>query len=146
MADYTAPTGAITATLLDVVQALPLLHALPAHRESDAELLRQVLDEAGRFVSGVVAPLNRSGDETGARWRDGQVTMPPGFREAYRAFWQAGWPALSAHPDHGGQGLPVVLEMALYEMLSAANHGWTMAPGLLHGAAECIAHHASDDL
>ena len=146
MADYTAPTGAIATTLLDVVQALPLLHALPAHRESDAELLRQVLEEAGRFVSGVVAPLNRSGDETGARWRDGQVTMPPGFREAYRAFWQAGWPALSAHPDHGGQGLPVVLEMALYEMLSAANHGWTMAPGLLHGAAECIAHHASDDL
>ena len=146
MADYTAPTGAITATLLDVVQALPTLHQLPTHKDSDAELLRQVLDEAGRFVSGVVAPLNRSGDETGARWRDGQVTMPPGFREAYQAFWQDGWPALSAHPDHGGQGLPVVLEMALYEMLSAANHGWTMAPGLLHGAAECIAHHASDDL
>ncbi len=146
MADYTAPSAAMAQTLIDVVQALPLLQPLPAHRDCDADLLRQVLDEAGRFVSEVVAPLNRSGDEIGAQWRDGQVSMPPGFRAAYQAFWQAGWPALSAHPDDGGQGLPVALEMALYEMLSAANHGWTMAPGLLHGACECLKHHASPDI
>ena len=146
MAGYTAPSAAMAQTLIDVVQALPLLRPLPAHRDCDADLLRQVLDEAGRFVSEVVAPLNRSGDEIGAQWRDGQVSMPPGFRDAYQAFWQAGWPALSAHPDDGGQGLPVALEMALYEMLSAANHGWTMAPGLLHGACECLKHHASPDI
>jgi alkylation response protein AidB-like acyl-CoA dehydrogenase len=146
MADYTAPSAAMAQTLIDVVQALPLLQPLPAHRDCDADLLRQVLDEAGRFVSEVVAPLNRSGDEIGAQWRDGQVSMPPGFRAAYQAFWQAGWPALSAHPDDGGQGLPVALEMALYEMLSAANHGWTMAPGLLHGACECLKHHASPEI
>jgi alkylation response protein AidB-like acyl-CoA dehydrogenase len=72
--------------------------------------------------------------------------MPPGFRDAYQAFWQAGWPALACAPEDGGQGLPAVLEAMLYEMLSAANHGWTMAPGLLHGAYECIKHHASDEL
>ena len=72
--------------------------------------------------------------------------MPPGFRDAYQAFWQAGWPALAAAPEDGGQGLPAVLEAMLYEMLSAANHGWTMAPGLLHGAYECIKHHGSDAL
>ncbi len=146
MAGYTAPSAAMAQTLIDVVQALPLLQPLPVHRDCDADLLRQVLDEAGRFVSEVVAPLNRSGDEIGAQWRDGEVSMPPGFRVAYQAFWQAGWPALSAHPDDGGQGLPVALEMALYEMLSAANHGWTMAPGLLHGACECLKHHASPDI
>ncbi|TSE23472.1 acyl-CoA dehydrogenase family protein [Tepidimonas aquatica] len=103
--------------------------------------MRQVLHEAATFVHAVVAPLNRVGDEVGARWRDGAVTMPPGFADAYRAFWQAGWPALAAAPEHGGQGLPVALSFVLYEWLSAANHAWTMAPGLLHGAYECLAHH-----
>jgi alkylation response protein AidB-like acyl-CoA dehydrogenase len=72
--------------------------------------------------------------------------MPPGFKDAYQAFWQAGWPALASSAEDGGQGLPSVLEAMLYEMLSAANMGWTMAPGLLHGAYECIKHHASDEL
>ena len=108
--------------------------------------MRQVLDEAGKFVGDVVAPLNRAGDEIGARFDAGQVTMPPGFREAYQAFWQGGWPALACATEDGGQGLPAVLEATLYEMLSAANHGWTMAPGLLHGAYECLKHHGSDEL
>ncbi len=133
--------------LIDQVLGLPRQVArLPAFAEVDADLMRQVLDESGKFVAEVVAPLNRAGDEQGARWQAGEVLMPDGFRDAYQAFWQAGWPALSCDPQDGGQGLPAVLEATLYEMLSAANHGWTMAPGLLHGAYECIKHHASDDL
>ncbi len=133
--------------LLDVLQAPQALSALPALAEhADADLLRQVLDEAGRFVGEVVAPLSRDGDEVGAQWKAGAVTMPPGFRDAYQAFWQAGWPSLACAPEDGGQGLPAALEAVLYEMLSAANHGWTMAPGLLHGAYECIRHHASPEL
>jgi alkylation response protein AidB-like acyl-CoA dehydrogenase len=122
------------------------LKALSAFDEVDADLMHQVLEEAGKFVGEVVAPLNRDGDEIGAQWQDGKVTMPPGFQSAYQMFWQAGWPALSAAPEDGGQGLPSVLEIMLYEMLSAANHGWTMAPGLLHGAYECIKHYASPSL
>jgi alkylation response protein AidB-like acyl-CoA dehydrogenase len=136
--------------LQQVLQAPAQLQELPdfgpAGTAVDTELMRQVLDEAGKFVGDVVAPLNRAGDQVGARWQDGVVTMPPGFRDAYQAFWQGGWPALSAASEDGGQGLPAVLEAMLYEMLSAANHGWTMAPGLLHGAYECIRHHASDEL
>jgi alkylation response protein AidB-like acyl-CoA dehydrogenase len=132
--------------LQQVLQAPQQLQALPEHAEVDADLMQQVLDEAGKFVGEVIAPLNRDGDEIGARFDQGAVTTPPGFRDAYQAFWQAGWPALSAATDDGGQGLPAVLEAMLYEMLSAANHGWTMAPGLLHGAYECIRHHASEDL
>ena len=122
------------------------LQALAPFGAVDAELMRQVLDEAGRFVGDVIAPLNRDGDAIGARWVNGAVTAPPGFRQAYQAFWQAGWPALSAEPQDGGQGLPAVLEAMLYEMLSAANHGWTMAPALLHGAYTCLKHHGSDEL
>ena len=122
------------------------LAAMPVFGEVDRALVRQVLEEAGKFVGEQIAPLTRIGDETGARFADGQVTMPPGFRAAYQAFWQGGWPALAASTAHGGQGLPAVLECVLYEWLSAANHGWTMAPGLLHGAYECLKHHASAEL
>ncbi len=129
-----------------VLDAPTQLQALPVHAEIDADLMQQVLDEAGKFVGEVIAPLNRNGDEIGARFSAGAVTMPPGFRDAYQVFWQAGWPALSAAVEDGGQGLPAVLEAMLYEMLSAANHGWTMAPGLLHGAYECLKHHGSPEL
>ncbi len=133
--------------LIDQVLGLPRqLAQLPPYAEVDAELMRQVLDESGKFVTEIIAPLNRLGDEQGARWQAGEVRMPDGFREAYQAFWQAGWPALACDPQDGGQGLPAVLEATLFEMLSAANHGWTMAPGLLHGAYECIKHHASNEL
>ena len=129
-----------------VLNAPDQLKTLQVFEELDGELVQQVLDEAGKFVGEVVAPLNRDGDEIGAQWQNGKVTMPPGFKAAYQMFWQAGWPALSADIEDGGQGLPTVLEIMLYEMLSAANHGWTMAPGLLHGAYECIKHYASPSL
>ena len=132
--------------LCDVLQAPQQLAALPAYADFDGDLLVQVTDEAGKFVGEVIAPLNREGDEVGAQWKAGSVTMPPGFRDAYQAFWQAGWPSLACATEDGGQGLPAALEAMLYENLSAANHGWTMAPGLLHGAYECIKHHASPEL
>jgi len=143
---YTPRTDEMHFVLSKVLNAPAQLQQLPAFGEVDPELMQQVLDEAGKFVGEVIAPLNRDGDEIGAQWKDGAVTMPPGFKEAYQSFWQSGWPALSASAEDGGQGLPSVLEAMLYEMLSAANHGWTMAPGLLHGAYECIKHHASDAL
>jgi alkylation response protein AidB-like acyl-CoA dehydrogenase len=132
--------------ILQILDATQQLQTLPAFAEVDTALMQQVLEEAGRFVASEIAPLQRVGDEVGARFEAGQVTMPPGFRAAYQAFWQAGWPALACAPEDGGQGLPAVLEALLYEMLSAANHGWTMAPGLLHGAYECLKHHGSEAL
>ncbi len=133
--------------LFDVLRAHERLATLPAMAEhADTGLLTQVIEEAGKFVGEVIAPLNREGDEVGAQWKDGAVTMPPGFRDAYQAFWQAGWPSLACATEHGGQGLPTVVEAVLHEMLNAANHGFTMAPGLLHGAYECLRHHGSDEL
>lgn len=144
---YRPDAAAAARWLLDVLGADAVWRGLPALAEhADPDLIRQVLEEAATFVGEVIAPLNRVGDEVGARWHDGTVTMPPGFRDAYQAFWRAGWPALSAAPAHGGQGLPVALAFVLYEWLSAANHSWTMAPGLLHGAYECLVHHASPAL
>ncbi|MEI7785471.1 MAG: acyl-CoA dehydrogenase family protein [Betaproteobacteria bacterium] len=146
MADYQPDVQEALFLLQRVAGAGQTLRSLPAYAELDEALTEQLLTEAGKFVAEVIAPLQQVGDRVGAQWRDGQVTMPPGFRQAYQAFWQAGWPALAAATEDGGQGLPCVLEAMLYDWLSAANHGWTMAPGLLHGAYECIKHHASEEL
>ncbi|PTT23318.1 acyl-CoA dehydrogenase [Acidovorax sp. HMWF029] len=132
--------------LTEVLQAPAQWQALAPFADTDGELAAQVLDEAAKFVDNAVAPLQRVGDEVGCRFDAGAVITPPGFRDAYQAFWQGGWPALACAPEDGGQGLPAVLECVLFEWLAGANHGWTMAPGLLHGAYECIKHHASDDL
>jgi alkylation response protein AidB-like acyl-CoA dehydrogenase len=95
----------------------------------------------------VLLPLNAVGDAQGCRRDgDGRVRTPEGFRAAYRAFVDAGWPALPGDPQWGGQGLPLLVDAALREMLVACNHAWTMYPDLLHGAYETIKHHASDEL
>lgn len=146
MSHYQPRIDEMQFVLSTVLKAPTQLAELPEFAEVDADLIQQVLEEAGKFVGEVVAPLNRDGDEIGAQWLNGKVTLPPGFQSAYQMFWQAGWPALSTATEDGGQGLPSVLEIMLYEMLSAANHGWTMAPGLLHGAYECIKHYASPSL
>ena len=146
MSAYQPRTQEMQFLLSDVLQAPQQLQQLTAFAEVDADLMHQVLEESGKFVGDVVAPLSRDGDEIGCRWDQGEVVTPPGFREAYQAFWQAGWPALASAIEDGGQGLPAVLEAMLYEMLSAGNHGWTMAPGLLHGAYECLKHHGSQAL
>jgi alkylation response protein AidB-like acyl-CoA dehydrogenase len=148
MNHFQPDTADMAFILQQVLRAPQQLQALPVFSDegAEADLMRQVLEASGTFVADVVAPLHRDGDEIGAQYQDGAVTMPPGFRDAYQAFWQAGWPALACATEDGGQGLPTVLEAMLYEMLSAANHGWTMAPGLLHGAYECIKHHASPAL
>ena len=132
--------------LTTVLKAPTRWQGLAPFADTDGDLAAQVLDEAAKFVDSAIAPLQRSGDEEGCRFDSGQVHTPAGFRDAYQAFWQAGWPSLSCAPDDGGQGLPAVLECVLFEWLAGANHGWTMAPGLLHGAYECIKHHASDAL
>ena len=146
MSDYQPRLDDIQFILNQVLHAPQRLAELPVFQEVDAELMAQVLEEAGKFVAAEIAPLNPSGDAVGAQWQQGAVTMPPGFKDAYQAFWQAGWASLTPATEDGGQALPAVLESVLYEWLSAANHGWTMAPGLLHGAYECITHHASDAL
>lgn len=144
--DYAPRPEDVRFVLDSVLGASQQLSRLAPFAEVDADLQAQVLEQAATFVGEVIAPLQRDGDEIGCRLEDGQVRTPPGFAAAYQAFVEGGWPSLSAAAEDGGQGLPAVLEAVLYEWLAGANHGFTMAPGLLHGAYECIRHHASDDL
>ncbi len=143
---YDAPLRDMRFVIEDVLQAPAAWRGWPAHADLDADTAAQVLEEAAKFASGVLAPLNGPGDLEGCRWRDGEVHTPAGFADAYRAYVDGGWPALACDPDDGGQGLPALLDAALNEMLPAANHAWTMYPGLLHGAYACLKAHGSDEL
>jgi len=147
---YTPPLRDMYFVLEELLDAPAQLAALPQHAEFDVALMQQVLTEAARFAVEVLAPLNATGDREGCRYEQhdgaGSVHTPTGFAAAYQQFCDAGWPALACAPEHGGQGLPHFLQCALFEMLSAANHGWTMYPGLLHGAYACLAAHASAHL
>ncbi|MBC5809643.1 MAG: acyl-CoA dehydrogenase family protein, partial [Candidatus Eremiobacteraeota bacterium] len=110
---------------------------LPGFEEA-ADVMDPVLEEAGAFASGVLAPLNAVGDREGARWIDGRVKTPAGFKEAYHRFAEAGWIGLPLPPEYGGQGLPQVLSTATLEMWNAANLGFSLCPLLNQGAIEAI--------
>jgi acyl-CoA dehydrogenase len=110
------------------------------------DLVDSILGEAARFSSEVLAPLNRAGDRHGAQWRDGMVTTAPGFRQAYRAWIEGGWNALAGPVDHGGQGLPQLVNAACFEMWNGACLAFGVAPLLTFGGVDALAAHGSEDL
>jgi alkylation response protein AidB-like acyl-CoA dehydrogenase len=112
---------------------------LPAFADAAPDVVDQILEEAARFTSEVLAPLNSVGDKEGCRWNpDFTVTTPKGFKEAYAQLVEGGWPGLGSLPEYGGQGLPHVVNLAFSEMSSAANMAFAMYPGLTHGAYSAI--------
>lgn len=114
--------------------------------EIDEGLADAILEEAGKFATDRIAPLNRIGDQQGARLNGGQVTMPPGWKEVYRDWAEAGWNGLMAEPDHGGQGLPQMLQSACGEMWTAASMAFALGPLLTAGAIEALQSHGSGAL
>ena len=137
---FTAPV-ADQRLILDHVARIGELDGGP-----DGEMVQAVLDGAAAFAEGEFAPLDRVGDTVGARWDNGLVTMPPGYRAAYRKFVEGGWMTLAAGAAHGGQGLPLALSAALMDDLNAANLGFALCPMLSMGAIEALEVHGSDAL
>ncbi|WP_395700013.1 acyl-CoA dehydrogenase family protein [Aquabacterium sp.] len=144
---YQAPLRDMRFVLQRVLQADQSWSRCLAFAELDLDTADAVLAEAGRFASEILQPLNGPADLQGCTLAaDGSVRTPDGYRAAYQAFVEGGWPALPCDPAWGGQGLPLLVDAAMREMLSASNHGWTMYPDLLHGAYETIKAHADDAL
>ncbi len=142
--DYRAPLRDMNFVIGEWLDAPSLWRTVPQWADLDLSTAQQVLDEAARFVHERIAPLNASGDLEGCRFDNGEVAMPPGFAAAYGEYMEAGWPTLALDADCGGQGLPQLLDVALQEMLAAANHAWLMSPGLTHGATACLQAHGSE--
>jgi alkylation response protein AidB-like acyl-CoA dehydrogenase len=146
MWSYTAPVADMVHLMTRVLEAPASWSAMPAFDGLDADTAREVLEQAGKFAGDVLAPTNGPGDLAGCTWTQDSVHTPEGFAAAYRTFVDGGWPSLACAPEAGGQGLPQLLNMVLYEMLTSANHAWMMYPGLLHGAYEVLLHHAVPEL
>jgi alkylation response protein AidB-like acyl-CoA dehydrogenase len=142
MSQYTAPLDDIRFVLNDVLDAQSQFARL-GHADATPDVVDAVLEEAARFTGAVLAPLNAVGDQQGCRHdpATGDVTTPDGFKAAYDQFVEAGWPGLTADPEHGGQGLPHLLGLAVNEMINAANLAWGNFPLLSHGAIEALLQH-----
>ena len=140
MPSYNPPLRDMQFLMHEVFKVTETYQQIPKYAEVDADTINAVVEEAGKFAANVAFPLNISGDEEGCTLNKEthEVTTPKGFKQAYAQFIEGGWPALSCDPEYGGQGLPFVLNSALYEMLNSANQAWTMYPGLSHGAYEAL--------
>jgi len=145
MSEYIAPVRDMQFVLKELA-GLEQVAQLPGCEEATPDLVDAVLGEAARFAEEVLSPLNYPGDQEGARWHDKVVTMPAGFKEAYKLFVDSGWAALAAEPEWGGQGLPKVVSAAVSEMWKSANHSFSLCPLLTAGAIEALVLRGSDEL
>ncbi len=142
---YKAPVRDLTFILNEVLE-IDRYSNQAGFEDISSDLVGQILEEGAKFAEEVIAPINHSGDKEGCHWNDGVVTGPKGWKEAYQAMVAAGWPALSADPAYGGQGMPAVVGMAFGQFTAGASAAFSMYPGLTAGAYAGIHANASEEL
>jgi 3-(methylthio)propanoyl-CoA dehydrogenase len=142
--DYIAPLADMRFALHEIA-GIGEIASLPGCEQASDDLVDAVLEEAGKLAGGVLAPLNRGGDEQGSRLENGVVRTPEGFKDAYRHYVEGGWNALPFAPEHGGQGLPIAVATAVAEMWNSANMSFALCPLLNVGAVEALTAHGSPE-
>jgi 3-(methylthio)propanoyl-CoA dehydrogenase len=145
VAEYVAPIREMQFVLKHVV-GLDQVNGLPGWEEVTEDVVDAILEEAGKLASEVLSPLNAIGDRQGAKWKDGAVTTPPGFKDAYLQYCNAGWNNILSPAKFGGQGLPHLIATPVEEMWGAANLAFKLCPMLTQGAIEAIHHVGPDSL
>ena len=145
MSTYTAPLGEIDFTLRHIA-GLDELAQMPGWSDIGLDHTSDLLAEAGRLAAEVIAPTNRTGDQTGSVLdSDGNVIAPEGFRPAYQQLIGGGWTAVSADPEYGGGGFPLVVDVAIQEMITSANMAFSLCPMLSQSAIGALSTHGSAD-
>ena len=137
MSTYVAPLKDMR-FVLNELAGLAEVAKLPGYEEASPDTVDAILEEAAKFASEVLDPLNRVGDQEGSRWKDGVVTTPKGFKEAYRKYVEGGWGALPFGPEWGGQGLPKLVATVVEEMLTSSNMSFSLCPLLTQGAIHAL--------
>ena len=145
MSDYRAPVKDMR-FVMDELAGFKELSQIAGFEEATPDLADAILDEAAKFTGEVLAPLNRVGDKEGCKLTANGVTTPNGWKEAYKAFCEAGWNGITSPADFGGQGLPDTLGIAVKEMVCSANLSFSLGPLLTTGAVEALLTCASDEL
>jgi len=145
MSLYSAPIDDMRFVITEIA-GLSDISDLPGYEEISDDLVDAILNEANKTASGILAPINRSGDEQGCTLENGVVRTPDGFRDAYRQFIDMGWNGMPFEPEHGGQGLPWLITTAVTEMIQSANMSFGLCPLLTQGAVELLSAHGSDHL
>ena len=124
--------------VLNELAGLGEVAKLPGYQDATPDTVDAILEEASKFASEVLDPINFSGDREGSVWNDGAVTTPKGFKQAYKQYVEGGWGALPFGPEHGGQGLPKLVATAVEEMLTASNMSFSLCPLLTQGAIHAL--------
>jgi alkylation response protein AidB-like acyl-CoA dehydrogenase len=146
MSQYRAPLAEMDFVMTDLA-GLDEIATLPGFGDATPDTVAAILEEAGKFATDVLDPLNAVGDKAGAkRDDDGSVRTAPGFRDAYRQFCELGWNGLAKNPEYGGQGMPHLVAAAADEMWNAANMAFELCPMLTAGAIEAIERNGSETL
>ena len=145
MSDYRAPVKDMR-FVMDELAGYKELSQYPDFAEATPDMADAILDEAAKFSGEVLAPLNRVGDKEGCKLTPNGVVTPPGWKEAYKAFCDAGWNGIASSPEYGGHGQPGSLAVAVKEMVCSANLAFSIGPLLTTGATEALMTCASDEL
>src|SRR5881394_4037438 len=145
MSTYRAPLKDMR-FVLNELAGLAELAKLPGYQDATPDTVDAILEEASKFASGVLDPINYSGDQEGSKWTDGVVKTPKGFREAYKQFCEGGWNALPFEAEWGGQGLPRLVSTPVQEMWKSSNMSFSLCPLLTQGAIEALLLKGSDAL
>jgi 3-(methylthio)propanoyl-CoA dehydrogenase len=132
--------------VLNELAGLSEVAKLPGYQDATPDTVHAILEEASKFSSEVLDPINFSGDQEGSVWQDGAVTTPKGFKQAYKQYVSGGWGALPFAPEHGGQGLPKLVATAVEEMLTSSNMSFSLCPLLTQGAIHALELCGSDEL
>ncbi len=142
MPEYKAPLRDMKFVMQELLNS-ELHYQKLAYDDATPDMVDAILTEAGKFTEQIIAPLNQIGDQQGCQFKDGEVTTPDGFKDAYKQYVEGGWPTLAQDVEFGGQGLPHSLNNAVAEMMSTANHSFAMYPGLSHGAIATLEAHGT---
>ncbi|WP_445776407.1 acyl-CoA dehydrogenase C-terminal domain-containing protein [Shewanella sp.] len=143
MPEYKAPIRDVKFVMQELLDCDSHYQHLGYH-DASLDMVDAIIAEAAKLTEEVVAPLNQIGDQQGCTWKDGVVTTPDGFKQAYAQYVEGGWPTLSQSEEFGGQGLPHSLNISIAELFSSANHSFAMYPGLSHGALATIEAHGTE--
>jgi alkylation response protein AidB-like acyl-CoA dehydrogenase len=145
MHSYTVPLREMTFLLFDILKVQEQGNAIPAYAEATPDMVSAILEEAGKFCSNELLPINRSGDEEGCSFDKGVVKAAPGFKEAYAKFVEGGWPGLACDVEYGGQDMITPVNFLFEEMICSTNMSFGLFPGLTRGAYEALKAHGTED-